>query len=375
MLLMAKNWFKIPPGKPSVTGDISCNMKLDSPIHPFAFRTHAHSLGSVISGYKYNAETKEYTEIAKGSPQWPQAFYPTKGDFEVKSGEYLVARCTYNSTGKDKTVRIGMGSDDEMCNLYLMYYTKKENAKYRKCWSNNFPKIASGAPESSVQPPPHNTMLEDRAKHSHSKSKDLSQTGEEEHHHRKGSGRRKGDLDSPAMEPDEGVAAQEKALPPPPVAKERHFEIRMPGARPTQNDDYLCSAFSIKNLTRGTGKKKVYVTAFNAEATASKAHHLILQKCSIPNKEEGEVYNCGHHALCMTSSSIMYAWAKDAPPTSLPPDVGFELDENEDGYIVMQVRGRQETVEKVENIKLSFNVRFRIFLNTFCHIYSSSYSF
>ena len=36
----------------------------------------------------------------------------------------------------------------------------------------------------------------------------------------------------------------------------------------------------------------------------------------------------------------MYAWAKDAPPTALPPDVGFQLDEEEDGYIVMQVRTR-----------------------------------
>ena len=92
MLLMAKNWMQIPPGKPSVTGDMSCLMKLDSPIHPFAFRTHAHSLGSVITGYRYRADTDEYTEIAKGSPQWPQAFYPTKEDFEIKSGDYLVAR-------------------------------------------------------------------------------------------------------------------------------------------------------------------------------------------------------------------------------------------------------------------------------------------
>ena len=59
--------------------------------------------------------------------------------------------------------------------------------------------------------------------------------------------------------------------------QEMQFEIRMPGARPTKHDDYLCSAFSIKKMTQGTGGKKVYVTAFNAEATASKAHHLILQ--------------------------------------------------------------------------------------------------
>ena len=48
-------------------------------------------------GYRYRAKDDdngegEYTEIAKGSPQWPQAFYPAKGDFEVKDGDYLVAR-------------------------------------------------------------------------------------------------------------------------------------------------------------------------------------------------------------------------------------------------------------------------------------------
>ena len=58
----------------------------------------------------------------------------------------------------------------------------------------------------------------------------------------------------------------------------------------------------------------------------------------MPHKPEGEIYNCGHHALCQVPSSIMYAWAKDAPPTSLPPDVGFQLDEEDDGYVVMQVR-------------------------------------
>ena len=32
----------------------------------------------------------------------------------------------------------------------------------------------------------------------------------------------------------------------------------------------------------------------------------------------------------------MFAWAKDAPPTSLPPDVGFKIDPK-DGFLVLQV--------------------------------------
>lgn len=34
--------------------------------------------------------------------------------------------------------------------------------------------------------------------------------------------------------------------------------------------------------------------------------------------------DCGHHAVC-EDSRIMYAWAKNAPTTNLPPDVGFRI--------------------------------------------------
>ena len=58
--------------------------------------------------------------------------------------------------------------------------------------------------------------------------------------------------------------------------EEKAIEIRMPGARPTRSDDYLCSAFSIKNMTRGTGNKKVYITAFHAQVNTSEVGHLAL---------------------------------------------------------------------------------------------------
>ena len=58
--------------------------------------------------------------------------------------------------------------------------------------------------------------------------------------------------------------------------EEKAIEIRMPGARPTRSDDYLCSAFSIKNMTRGTGNKKVYITTFNAQVNTSEVGHLAL---------------------------------------------------------------------------------------------------
>ncbi|KAK6981790.1 alpha-amidating enzyme precursor 2 [Biomphalaria glabrata] len=49
--------------------DISCTFQKEKSIFPFAYRTHAHKLGKVITGYQYNGT---YHEIGKGNTQWPQ---------------------------------------------------------------------------------------------------------------------------------------------------------------------------------------------------------------------------------------------------------------------------------------------------------------
>jgi peptidylglycine monooxygenase / peptidylamidoglycolate lyase len=46
----------------------------------------------VITGYAYNEKANEYREIARGSPQWPQAFYPMKQLQTVNPGEIVTAR-------------------------------------------------------------------------------------------------------------------------------------------------------------------------------------------------------------------------------------------------------------------------------------------
>ncbi|KAI8736085.1 alpha-amidating enzyme precursor 2, partial [Biomphalaria glabrata] len=100
--------------------DISCTFMMDKSIFPFAFRTHAHGLGTVITGYQYNGT---YHKIGKGNPQWPQAFYPVKEVIEVKPGDALAVRCTYNSSSMDHPVGVGSTGNDEMCNYYIMLYT------------------------------------------------------------------------------------------------------------------------------------------------------------------------------------------------------------------------------------------------------------
>ena len=60
--------------------------------------------------------------MAKGDPQWPQAFYPTDNVIDIKDGDTLLGMCTYHND-ENKYVYAGPTHKDEMCNIYIMYYT------------------------------------------------------------------------------------------------------------------------------------------------------------------------------------------------------------------------------------------------------------
>ena len=64
-------------------------------------------------------------------------------------------------------------------------------------------------------------------------------------------------------------------------------KIRMPGALPMQEDTYMCTSFQSWNLTKG---REVYIRSFQAEATAKKAHLIILQKCDNPPQQPGTIW-------------------------------------------------------------------------------------
>ena len=55
----------------------------------------------------YDTRTREVQEIARGNPQWPQAFYGMPQVFEVETGDILLSRCTFNSTLRNTTTHIG----------------------------------------------------------------------------------------------------------------------------------------------------------------------------------------------------------------------------------------------------------------------------
>ena len=69
------------------------------------------------------------------------------------------------------------------------------------------------------------------------------------------------------------------------------LDLMMPGARPSRDDDYLCSAFDVRALTQEADNSTVlHVTGFTPNADANKAHHMLLYACSEPNEPPGTVY-------------------------------------------------------------------------------------
>lgn len=133
--------------------EIWCDIKEDIEIHPFRYRVHTHKLGTKVlgaklsgnqsnSGNKYGS-SRDDRIIGVGDPQKPQMFYPVKEkDLLLKKGDSVYARCEFNNN-KTHIVNIGHTGDDEMCNFYLMYWTKSPKLLSRStCYSVNPPKFS-----------------------------------------------------------------------------------------------------------------------------------------------------------------------------------------------------------------------------------------
>jgi len=115
--------------------ETACKINEDKIIHPFAFRTHTHALGRVVSGYKVQRINRkdEWTLIGKQDPQLPQMFYPVANNLTIRKGDTVAARCTMVSN-RNWVTRIGLTSDDEMCNFYIMYWTDGGEVLKTKNW-------------------------------------------------------------------------------------------------------------------------------------------------------------------------------------------------------------------------------------------------
>ncbi|CAH0562046.1 unnamed protein product [Brassicogethes aeneus] len=120
---------KIPPH--NITHmETFCEIREDKVIHPFAYRTHTHSLGRVVSGYRVRRNdtgTDHWSLLGRRNPLTPQMFYPTFTKEPIKYGDRLAARCTMNSANRNRVTIVGATNNDEMCNFYLMYYVENGN--------------------------------------------------------------------------------------------------------------------------------------------------------------------------------------------------------------------------------------------------------
>jgi len=118
--------------------ETACTINENKIIHPFAFRTHTHALGRVVSGYKVSRNgdgLDDWTIIGKKDPQLPQMFYPVPKNMTLTKGDTIAARCTMKSD-RDRVTRVGSTNEDEMCNFYIMYWVEKsEILKQKNCFT------------------------------------------------------------------------------------------------------------------------------------------------------------------------------------------------------------------------------------------------
>jgi len=126
------------------------------------------------------------------------------------------------------------------------------------------------------------------------------------------------------------------------IQQESKFSLLMPNSKPTQPETYLCTTIRLdKNTTN-------YITGFTPQADMGTAHHMLLFGCKEPGVV-GPLFSCGemgarlggaqHAPPCKSGQEIIYAWAKNAPPLTLPPGVGFQVGGSKSGveYLVLQV--------------------------------------
>ena len=125
IFLLGSMHINLPP-KEWANVHVSCPYRWDDEIEVFAYRTHAHSNGKVITGAKLD-KGGHFEMIGKGNPQWPHAFFTrVGGPIKLGPGDDVFATCRYYN---DNDFRVGVGGarTDEMCNLYLMYTAPFKN--------------------------------------------------------------------------------------------------------------------------------------------------------------------------------------------------------------------------------------------------------
>ncbi|XP_068836139.1 peptidyl-glycine alpha-amidating monooxygenase isoform X9 [Capricornis sumatraensis] len=108
------------------------------------------------------------------------------------------------------------------------------------------------------------------------------------------------------------------------------LDIRMPGVTPKQSDTYFCMSVRLPT------DEEAFVIDFKPRASMDTVHHMLLFGCNMP-ASTGSYWFCDE-GTCTDKANILYAWARNAPPTRLPKGVGFRVGgETGSKYFVLQV--------------------------------------
>ncbi|XP_074239253.1 peptidyl-glycine alpha-amidating monooxygenase isoform X6 [Saimiri boliviensis] len=108
------------------------------------------------------------------------------------------------------------------------------------------------------------------------------------------------------------------------------LDIRMPGVTPKQSDTYFCMSMRLPV------DEEAFVIDFKPQASMDTVHHMLLFGCNMPSST-GSYWFCDE-GTCTDKANILYAWARNAPPTRLPKGVGFRVGgETGSKYFVLQV--------------------------------------
>lgn len=89
--------------------ETACEIDEDKKMYPFAYRTHTHGLGKVVSGYRVRVDDNgvdHWTLLGKRDPLTPQMFYPVNNTEVVVRGDILAARCTMDSN-RTRITKVG----------------------------------------------------------------------------------------------------------------------------------------------------------------------------------------------------------------------------------------------------------------------------
>nr|BAD98846.1 peptidylglycine a-hydroxylating monooxygenase [Dugesia japonica] len=99
--------------------------------------------------------------------------------------------------------------------------------------------------------------------------------------------------------------------------------LKMPGVKPTKEDEYICHAMDLKNET-------VFITGFQPKANASHAHHILIHSCVEPGSIKS-FWNClemkikDTRPVCKSGEKLIYSWAMNASGFRLPKDVSIMI--------------------------------------------------